>query len=216
MWLACLNMVFPAKSANPAEASREKQSCPKGTPATWWEMTTALHWTQHTPAHEHTRTHRAPSQFKPRKFNLCFTQYINCTVKESQGGPMMNTSCVLPSSSFSLSSGCYWSDLLLSQLEPWFMLPWPALTHHTQTQLSHARRRLSVHLSICLCLVPRSALRRLNLLTTKGLYVTIIIHIVIFAIGIVLLSALLENGCIHLPGELYYSFILQDIWQRQA
>lgn len=63
--------------------------------------------------------------------------------------------------------GCYWSDLLLSQLEPWFMLFRLGLTHHTQTQLSHALPYLSVHLS--LPALPLSGLRHeVNLLSTQG------------------------------------------------
>lgn len=41
-----------------------------------------------------------------------------------------------------------------------------ALTHHTQTQLSHALPYLSVHLS--LPALPLSALRQVNLLSTRG------------------------------------------------
>ncbi len=41
-----------------------------------------------------------------------------------------------------------------------------ALTHHTQTQLSHALPYLSVHLS--LPALPLSALRHVNLLSTQG------------------------------------------------
>lgn len=49
---------------------------------------------------------------------------------------------------------------------------------------------VAIYLSICLCLLPRSSLRQVNLLVTKGRYDTIIVNIVIFAIGIVV-SALL-------------------------
>lgn len=41
-----------------------------------------------------------------------------------------------------------------------------ALTHRTQTQLSHALPYLSVHLS--LPALPLSALRQVNLLSTEG------------------------------------------------
>lgn len=50
---------------------------------------------------------------------------------------------------------------------------------------------VAIYLSICLCLLPRSSFRQVNLLATKGLYVTMVVDIVIFAIGIVVLSALL-------------------------
>lgn len=48
----------------------------------------------------------------------------------------------------------------------------------------------TIYLSICLCLLPRSALRQVNLLTTKGLYTTLIINIVIFAVSIKVICAL--------------------------
>lgn len=42
----------------------------------------------------------------------------------------------------------------------------------------------AIYLSICLCLLPHSSLRQVNLLTTKGQYVTIIDDLGIFAISI--------------------------------
>lgn len=116
--------------------------------------------------------------FATQKMNPCLAQYINCIVwdnkkkgKVSKLGvgvvqwwtPPVSTLHPLALSLALLSPlGCYWSDLLLSQLEPWFMLFRLALTHHTQTQLSHALRYLSVHLS--LPALPLSALRQVNLL----------------------------------------------------
>lgn len=49
----------------------------------------------------------------------------------------------------------------------------------------------AIYLSICLRLLPHSALRQVNLLTTKGLYAVVIINTVIFAISIVVLPQLL-------------------------
>lgn len=64
-----------------------------------------------------------------------------------------------------------------------------ALTHRTQTQLSHALPYLSVHLS--LPALPLSALRRVNLLSTLGhrdtfrsyIIISSVICIVIIAAG---------------------------------
>lgn len=96
-------------------------------------------------------------------------QYINCTAKgkkkkkekkqaRSQGGPVMNTSCVNSSSSYSLLLfSLLWAviDLISSSLN-WShdscCSDWPSLTAHRHSSVMP----FAIYLSICLCLLSLS------------------------------------------------------------
>lgn len=105
-------------------------------------------------------------QFPPRKCSTLDTLTVQ-PVKEkkkkrehagSQGGPVMNTSCVLPSSSFSLSLfSLLWAviDLISSSLN-WShdscCSDWASLTTHRHSSVMPS----PIYLSICLCLLSLS------------------------------------------------------------
>lgn len=103
--------------------------------------------------------------FATQKMNPCLAQYINCIVWDkkkrkgeqagSRGGPVMNTSCVNPSSSCSLSCSSLSSGLLLIWSPPlnWShdscCSDWPSLTTHRHSSVMP----FAIYLSICLCLL---------------------------------------------------------------
>lgn len=169
----------------------EKQSFPRGISAIWWKMTTALHG--HITLlciHNYTHTRTSHCLGSHQENLTCASHNILSVLWKKVRGGSDDEHLLCPP--FILFLSLLWAviDLICFSLN-WShdscCSDWPSLTTHRHSSVMLA----AIYLSICLCLLPRSALRQVNLLTTKGLYVAVIINIGIFAVGIVVLGAFL-------------------------
>lgn len=136
---------------------KEKQSFPRGISAIWWKMTTALHG--HITllcihSYTHTRTWHCLGSHQ-ENLTCASHNILSVLWKKVRGGLMMNTSCVLPSSSFSLSSGLLliWSSSLSTGAMIHVVLTGPH-SPHTDTAQSCSPLSICPSVSVCSPALP--------------------------------------------------------------